>query len=66
MKAYIDVKQAKAGYYAEVVDEQDYKEGGPFAHSYRTPTMKDSGKARDSAKEWAEERGLRIVASDEI
>lgn len=67
MKAYITHKgKGRDGlYYAEVVTEQDYHEGGPFAHSY-----KGSGPNPDDAQRaceyWCRRNACVIVSVNEV
>ena len=67
MKAYIDVDAARGiGFFADVVSEQDYHEGGPFARSHRTPVCAERGTAEDKAREWAAKHGYTIATVDEV
>jgi hypothetical protein len=67
MKAYIDSKGKSSNgmFYAEVVTEQDYHDGGPFAHSYRS-----FGKTQDDAchdcEFWCHKNGLSVASVDEV
>lgn len=73
MKCYITTKcinpradVADMEWTADVVTEQDYHNGGPHAHSFRTGPHADVNTARDMAKEWAEENGFRVYSADEV
>ena len=66
MKAYINTKPVKSGWYAEVVTEQDHNEGGPWAHSYRSDVVKSPTDAGIAALNWAMANKLEIVEPEEI
>ena len=51
---------------AEIVTEQDYYEGGPFAHSYRSPRMPSESLAREAAEDVAKDMLLQVVAPEII
>jgi hypothetical protein len=72
MKAYIDTKSTTRTttgvlhYYAELVDEYDYHDGGPFAHSHRTALFTTEAGASEAARRWGEKHGYTIVDAREI
>lgn len=65
--AYIDKKGKSPNgfYYAEVVSEQDYHDGGPHAHSYRA-FAKTQDFAVHACEYWCHENGYAVVPSEEI
>ncbi len=67
MKAYIDIQASRGiGFIAEVVTEQDYHEGGPFAHSYRSLLCEERETAERMAQRWASRNGCVITSVDEV
>lgn len=66
MNAYIDTKRNTKGFYAEIVTEQDYHEGGPFAHSHRTDTYPTRRKAEHAAKSWAGQHHYTLTTVNEV
>lgn len=66
-KAYIeDPIKVSGGYVARVVDDQDYHERGPHAHSHETDVHKTKELATAAAKGWAEKHGFTITSADEV
>jgi hypothetical protein len=67
MKAYIDSmgKSPNGMFYAQVVTEQDYHDGGPNAHSYR-----GFGKTQEAAQHdcefWCHKNGCTVASVDEV
>ena len=67
MKAYIDSKGKSPNgmFYAEVVSEQDYHDGGPHAHSYRA-FAKTQEAARHDCEFWCHKHGYTEASVDEV
>lgn len=69
MKAYIGTHYAGGrGFYADVVSEQDYHDGGPFARSHRTEIShaETGAEAEGWAREWAAKHGYTVASVDEV
>ena len=69
MKAYIHTRyEGGRGFYADVVSEQDYHDGGYAARSHRTQVSRaeTAAEAEGWARDWAAKHGYTIVPLDEV
>jgi hypothetical protein len=67
MKAYIKAKGKSPNgmYFADVVSEQDYHDGGQSAHSYRAWAASQDAAMHD-CEFWCHKQGMSVVPSSAI
>lgn len=65
MKAYITIEPVLFGFAAVVVTEQDYQDGGPHAHSYKTDRYGRRDGALADAKRWCGQHTIDVVEGPE-